>query len=132
MSRSFGFIALILVAGAVMYLYMKNTVGVSPGGEGGKAGPKATIDIVGVKNDLNAIAQGERRYWAANSKYASIDDLRADGDISMPKNSRGPYQYSADYSETTFRITATYTGPPAAGVPHTFTIDQGMNLQEGP
>src|SRR5438309_7396835 len=82
MSRSFGFIALILVAGAVMYLYMKNTVGVSPGGEGGKAGPKATIDIVGVKNDLNAIAQGERRYWATNSKYASIDDLRADGDIS--------------------------------------------------
>ena len=129
MGRSFGFIALILVAAAVAYLYMRNTVAVSPAGT---AAPQTTIELAGVKNDLNAIAQGERRYWAANSKYASIDDLRADGDISMPKNSRGPYQYSADYSETTFRITATYTGPPAAGVPHTFTIDQGMNLQEGP
>src|SRR4051795_9388741 len=97
MSRSFGFIALILVAGAVMYLYMKNTVAVSPS-EDGKAGPRATIDIVGVKNDLNAIAQGERRYWASNSKYVSIDDLRADGDISLAANGRGAY--------STVRITA--------------------------
>lgn len=131
MSRSFGFIALILVAGAVMYLYMKNTVGVSPEGES-KAGPKATIDIVGVKNDLNAIAQGERRYWATNSKYVSIDDLRSDGDISMPSNGRGPYQYSAEYSENAFRITATYQGIPAPGVPHSFNIDQNMEIREGP
>jgi len=131
MSRSFGFIALILVAGAVMYLYMKNTVAVSPGTDG-KATPQATIDIVGVKNDLNAIAQGERRYWATNSKYVSIDDLRADGDISMPANGRGPYQNSADYSENAFRITATYQGIPVPGVPHSFNIDQNMDLREGP
>jgi hypothetical protein len=131
MSRSFGFIALILVAGAVMYLYMKNTVAVSPEGES-KAGPKATIDIVGVKNDLNAIAQGERRYWATNSKYVSIDDLRADGDISMPSNGRGAYQYSADYSENAFRITATYEGIPVPGVPHSMNIDQNMEIREGP
>src|SRR3954465_7674161 len=131
MSRSFGFIALILVAGAVMYLYMKNTVAVSPEGES-KAGPKATIDIVGVKNDLNAIAQGERRYWASNSKYVSIDDLRANGDISMPSNGRGQYEYSAVYSDNNFRITATYTGAPASGVPHSLNIDENMNLREGP
>ena len=131
MSRSFGFIALLVVAGVVAYLYMKNTVAVSPG-EDGKATPRATIDIAGVKNDLNAIAQGERRYWATNSKYVSIDDLRANGDISLPSNGRGAFQYSADYGDNAFRITATYTGPPAVGVPHTFTIDQDMNLQEGP
>jgi hypothetical protein len=131
MSRSFGFIALILVAGIVTYLYMKNTVGVSPDGES-KAGPRATIDIVGVKNDLNAIAQGERRYWATNSKYVSIDDLRADGDISMPSNGRGPYQYTADYSENSFRITATYQGVPVAGVPHSFNINENMEIREGP
>ena len=129
MSRAFGFVALIIVAGVVAYLYMRSTVAVSPGGT---AAPQATIELAGVKNDLNAIAQGERRYWASNSKYVSIDDLRSNGDISMPRNSRGPYEYSADYTENTFRITATYTGPPAAGVPHTFTIDQDMNLQEGP
>jgi hypothetical protein len=131
MSRSFGFIALLLVTGIVGYLYMKNTVAVSPS-EDGKAGPRATIDIVGVKNDLNAIAQGERRYWASNSKYVSIDDLRADGDISLAANGRGAYQYSADYSENAFRITATYQGPPLAGVPHSFNIDQNMEIREGP
>jgi len=131
MSRSFGFIALILVAGAVMYLYMKNTVAVSPGADG-KATPRATIDLAGVKNDLNAIAQAERRYWATNSKYVSIDDLRANGDISMPSNRRGPYQYSADYSENAFRITATYEGNPAAGVPHSLNINENMEIREGP
>jgi hypothetical protein len=128
MSRSFGFIALILVAGIVMYLYMRNTVAVSPAGT---AAPQTTIELAGVKNDLIAIAQGERRYWATNSKYVSIDDLRASGDISMPKNSRGPYEYSADYGDNSFRITAIYNGPPTAGVPHTFTIDESMNLREG-
>jgi len=128
MSKSFGFIALILVAGIVMYLYMRNTVAVSPAGT---AAPQTTIELAGVKNDLIAIAQGERRYWATNSKYASIDDLCASGDISMPKNSRGPYEYSADYNENSFRITATYNGPPTPGVPHTFTIDENMNLREG-
>jgi hypothetical protein len=129
MSRAFGFVALIIVAGVVAYLYMRSTVAVSPAGT---AAPQTTIELAGVKNDLNAIAQGERRYWASNSKYVSIDDLRSNGDISMARNSRGPYEYSIDYTENTFRITATYTGPAAAGVPHTFTIDQEMNLQEGP
>jgi uncharacterized protein (UPF0333 family) len=131
MSKSFGFIALILVAGIVMYLYMKNTVAVSPGA-GGKATPQATIDIVGVKNDLNAIAQAERRYWATNSKYVSIDDLRTNGDISMQSNARGSYQYSADYSDNAFRITATYSGEPIAGIPHSLNIDQNMEIREGP
>jgi hypothetical protein len=131
MSRSFGFIALILTAGIVMYLYMKNTVGVSPGADG-KATPQATIDIVGVKNDLNAIAQAERRYWATNSKYVSIDDLRTNGDISMQSNARGSYEYSADYSDNAFRITATYSGEPIAGIPHSLNIDQNMEIREGP
>ena len=131
MSRSFGFIALILVAGVVTYLYMKNTVAVSPG-ENPQATPKATIDITGVKNDLNAIAQAERRYWATNSKYVSIDDLRSNGDISMPANGRGAYQYTSDYSDNAFRITATYQGIPVAGVPHSLSIDQEMTIREGP
>jgi hypothetical protein len=131
MSRSFGFIALILTAGIVMYLYMKNTVAVSPGADG-KATPQATIDIVGVKNDLNAIAQAERRYWATNSKYVSIDDLRTNGDISMQSNARGSYEYSADYSDNAFRITATYSGEPIAGIPHSLNIDQNMEIREGP
>jgi hypothetical protein len=129
MSRAFGFIALIVVAGVVAYLYMRNTVAVSPAGT---AAPQTTIELAGVKNDLNAMAQGERRYWVANSKYGSIDDLRSNGDISMAKNSRGPFEYSADYSDNTFRITATYNGPPESGAPHSMSIDQTMVISEGP
>ena len=131
MSKSFGFISLILVVGIVMYLYMRNTIAVTPGVDG-KTTPQATIDITGVKNDLNAIAQAERRYWATNSKYVSIDDLRSNGDISMQKNGRGQYEYSAVYSDNNFRIVATYNGEPVSGVPHSLSIDESMNLREGP
>ena len=131
MSKSVGLITLVVVAGIVMYLYMRSTVAVSPGADG-TAAPQATIELAGVRNDLTAIAQAERRYWVTNSKYASIDELRTNGDISMPKNGRGPYQYSADYSDNDFRITATYNGPPSPGVPKTFTIDETMNLREAP
>jgi hypothetical protein len=114
-----------------MYLYMKNTVAVSPGTDG-KATPQATIDITGVKNDLNAIAQAERRYWATNSKYVSIDDLRSNGDISMAKNGRGQYEYSAVFGDNNFRIVATFNGEPVSGVPHSLSIDESMVLREGP
>ena len=67
-----------------------------------------------------------------------LDDLPftkealVNGDISMAKNGRGQYEYSAVYSDNNFRITATYMGVPASGVPHSLNIDENMNLREGP
>ncbi len=83
-----------------------------------------------MKNDLNALASAERRHFATDGKYVSIDELRSNGDISMPSNNRGPYSYSIETSDQGFRITATYSGPPNAGVPHTLSIDETMTMKQ--
>lgn len=127
MSRSLGFIGLLIVLGIGAYLYIRQTQSVTPGGSA--ATPRSTIDVAGVKNDLIALANAERRHFAAEGKYVSIDELRSSGDISMPSNSRGPYSYSAETSDSGFRITATYSGPPDAGVPRSLSIDETMQVK---
>ena len=131
MSRTLGFVGLLIVLGIGAYIYMRQTQAVTPGGggAGSTATPRSTIDVVGVKNDLNALANAERRHFAAEGKYVSIDELRSNGDVSMQTNERGPYSYSAETSDTGFRITATYSGPPNAGVPRALSIDETMQLK---
>src|SRR5438105_2836377 len=122
MGRALGFISLLIVMAVVVYLYMKNTVAVAPGAETGAASPRAIIDTTGVKNDLIAMAQAERRYFATNSKYASLDELKSNGDMSVSPGGRANYSYDATYSDTDFHITATYHGPEANNVPKTMSI----------
>ena len=130
MSRALGFIGLLIVLGVGAYIYMKQTQAVTPGGgAGGTATPRSTIDVVGVKNDLIALASAERRHFAADGKYVSIDELRSNGDISMSTNHRGPYSYSAETTDSGFHITASYSGPPNTDVPHTLSIDETMQIK---
>ena len=131
MSRALGFIGLLIVLGIGAYIYMRQTQAVTPGGggAGSTATPRSTIDVVGVKNDLIALANAERRHFAAEGKYVSIDELRSNGDISMQSNQRGPYSYSGETSDNGFRIVATYSGPPNAGVPRTLSIDETMQMK---
>lgn len=130
MSRALGFIGLLVVLGIGAYVYMRQAQSVTPGGgAGGAATPSSTIDVLGVKNDLIALASAERRHFASEGKYVSIDELRSNGDISMPTNHRGPYEYSAETTESGFRITATYSGAPAQGVPQTLSIDETMQVK---
>ena len=53
MGRALGFIGVLLALAIGGYIYMQQTKAVSPSG----ATPKSTADVVGVKNDLLAIAQ---------------------------------------------------------------------------
>ncbi len=113
---------LIVVVGAGLYLYMKNVESVTPGG----TSPRTTIDATGVQNDLLAIANAERRYWATNSKYASLDELRTNGDIPVP--SRAGFAYSSEVTDAGFRIIATYSGPDPKAPKH-ISIDETMSLK---
>ena len=47
----------------------------------------------------------------------------------MQSNQRGPYSYSGETSDNGFRIVATYSGPPNAGVPRTLSIDETMQMK---
>ncbi len=129
MGRTLGFVGLLIVAAAGLYIYSKQASSMSPAGNAA-ASPRATIDLVGVKNDLLVIAQTERGEFALNGKYASLDQLRSSGALKMNATGRGPYQYSTEVSDTSFRVVATYTGEPQAGLPRTLSIDETMQIKQ--
>lgn len=125
MGRVFGFVGLLIVLGAGMYIYKQQVVATSaPGGT--TANPKMTIDVTGVRNDLVAIASAERRRYASDGKYVDISDLISNGDISMQAPSRGPFSYSSSVSDTGFKITATYSGDDPNV--KSMSIDQTMQI----
>ena len=119
MSRSIGFLMVLIVAAVGGYLYTKQANSVIAVG----SNPQTTIDVTAVRNDLLGIANAERRYFASNGKYASLDELRTGGDISIP--ARANYSYSAQTSETGFKIVAVYSGPDPKA-PKRMAVDETM------
>jgi hypothetical protein len=97
----------------------------------GGAQPTRTVDIVGVKNDLLAIAQAERVYQAEHSSYATIDQLTSSGALSMQKSGRDGFTYSAEASPSSFRVVATC---PAAATPgcSNYAVDETMEVRSIP
>jgi len=122
MGRIWGFVALLIVVAIGLYLYSKNMTSLAPGG----AAPTTIVDVTGVNNDLLAMANAERRYWATNAKYASLDDLQSNGDIQIPK--RPAYPYSSEVSDSGFKIIATYSGADPRAPAH-ISIDETMALK---
>jgi hypothetical protein len=127
MGRAFGFVTLIIVVAAGAYIYMRQTQSVMSPGAGS---PTSTVDLMGVRSDLLAIAQAERSHAALQGSYVSIATLRSQGELAMQRDNRGPYNYSAEISDSGFRIVATYSGPESAGVPKTLSIDQTMQMTQ--
>src|ERR1700730_13750895 len=95
------------------------------------------ISVVGVKNDLVAIAQAERMYFVQNGSYTDLPTLASSGTMNVTRPSRDGYTYSVVPSGNTFTVTATYTPPPVENPAHvtpphfpTFTIDQTMEVHQ--
>ena len=128
MGRAMGFIGLLVVMAAGMYIYSRQATAVSPDGSA-QAGPRATIDLVGVKNDLLSIAKAERSHFALDGKYISLDELISSGELSMATPGRGPYRYSTETTSSGFRAIATNGGPPTPGLPQTISVDETMAVK---
>jgi hypothetical protein len=126
MGRAFGFISLIIVVSVGAYIYMHQTQSVM---SAGTSNPTETVDLIGVRNDLLAIAQAERSHAATQGSYVSIEALRSQGDLTMTRDNRGPYNYSAELGDSSFRIVATYAGPDP-GMPRTISVDQSMQVSQ--
>jgi hypothetical protein len=129
-----GLVGLLVTAAIGLGFYIYTLRQAAPG-----PGMVATqnISVVGVKNDLAAIAQAERMYFTQNGSYADLPTLTSTGTMNITRTSRDGYTYSAEPSGNNFTVTATYTAPPVdnpAGVapPHfpTFTIDQTMEVHQ--
>jgi len=126
MSRVFGFLSLVIVLGIGMYIYSRQEQNSSAAA--GANNPQAAITITGVKSDLISIASAERRYFASEAKYASLDDLLSSNYISVARQ-RPPYSYSIEISSGGFRVVATRSGANTAGTPAQLSVDQDMEFQ---
>lgn len=124
MGRLFGLITVGIVVGIGAYIYMRQAQSATLPGA---SNPTETVDFVGVRHDLMAIARAERTHNSLRGGYASLAELRSSGDLSMGSDNRGPYTYSVETSSFGFRVIATYSGP-ASG--RNITLDQDMHFSE--
>ena len=121
----------LLAALAIGYFVYRAYVGQTlPKSEGGGS-PIQAISATGVKNDLIAIAQAQRSYFAEHGSYASLDTLASSGALTMTRTERDGYTYSAEASGSGFIVTARYSGP-IAPPPPAYSIDQSMEVRAGP
>lgn len=125
MARLFGFISILIVVAVGMYIYSKQVQ--SSSAPAGVNNPKAAINVTGVKSDLVGIAQAERRYFATEGKYGSLDELVSNSYIAV--RSRPPYTYEIQTSDSGFRVVATRSGEDASGAPSQMSVDENMSFE---
>jgi hypothetical protein len=94
----------------------------------GTGSPVQTIDVVGVKNDLIAIAQAERAYQAEHGTYAAFDELTSSGALTMRKPSRDGYTYEVETTADSFRVVAQCPVATAPGCTN-YSVDQTMEVR---
>jgi len=118
------FLVLLIVFGAykLFFAQLQST---------GSAAPQRTVDVVGVKNDLIAIAQAERIYQAEHSAYGTLDQLTSSGAMSMAKSGRDGYTYDAEASGNSFRVVAHCPATTNPGCSN-YQIDETMDVRTLP
>jgi hypothetical protein len=126
MGRLFGFLGVVIVLAIGMYVYSKQVQ--SSSAPAGANNPKAAINITGVRSDLISIATAERRYFASEGQYASLDQLISTNYITVARQ-RPPYTYEVQTSSSGFRVVATRCGDDTSGTPAQLSVDENMEFQ---
>jgi hypothetical protein len=93
--------------------------------------PVQTISVVGVKNDLLAIAQAERAYQAEHGTYGSLEELKSAGAMTILKDGRDGYAYEVESSSAGFRVLAKCAPATNPGCTN-WAVDQSMEVQPVP
>jgi hypothetical protein len=122
----FGFLSVVIVLGVGMYIYSRQAE--SSSAQTGANNPRAAINITAVRSDLISIATTERRYYATEGKYASLDELISSNYITIA-HQRPPYTYEIQISSSGFRAVASRSGDDASGTPAQLSVDENMDFQ---
>ena len=126
MGRVFGFLSVVIVMAIGMYVYSRQAQ--SSSAAAGANSPKAAINITGVRSDLISIATSERRYFASEGRYASLDELISANYITVSRQ-RPPYTYEVQTSSSGFRVVAIRSGDDTSGTPAKLSVDENMEFQ---
>ena len=131
MKAVIGLLSIVVSVGiglGVYYMYLKQATPAVAGSVATQA-----ISTTGVEMDLNAIAQGERMYFAQNGSYGTMDQLTSSGAMSMTRTGRDGYSYTIDASAGGFTVVAKWSPQtPEQQVLHypTFSVDQTYQIHE--
>jgi hypothetical protein len=123
MRGTFGLLAMVIAMAIGVFIYSRQAQSVS--GLAPNANPQATVNVIGVKNDLIAIANAERAFNAEQGRYASLDELTSGKYMSI-RGARDPYTYGVDITGGSFRVTADTSAP---GAPPHLWVDDSMVVQ---
>jgi hypothetical protein len=125
MGRVIGLLVVVVIVALSYKLYFSHLQSTGTGS------PAHAINVVGVKNDLIAIAQAERAYQAEHGSYASFDQLTSGGALTMIKSGRDGYTYDVETSTDGFRATAHCPASSSPGCSN-WSVDQTMEVQPAP
>jgi hypothetical protein len=126
MGRLLGLLGVVISLAIGMYIYSRQME--SSSATAGANNPKAAINITGVRSDLISIASAERRYFASEGKYASLDELVSTNYITVARQ-RPPYTYEVRTSSSGFRVVAIRSGDNGTGTPAELSVDENMDFQ---
>src|SRR5258707_8948949 len=126
MGRLVGFVSVVIVLAIGMYIYSRQLQ--SSSAPAGANTPKAAINITGVRSDLISIATAERRYFASEGKYVSLDELISTNYLTIARQ-RPPYSYEDQISSGGFHVVAIRSGDNTAGTPAQLSVDENMEFQ---
>jgi len=121
--RVFGFLGVIVVLCAGLYVYQRSASDMADGGS-----PQEQIDTVAIRQRLLTIAQTERQYQASNGKYATLEQLAGENLLPGGTEQRG-YTFTASVTSSGFTITAAPAGDDKADWP-TLEITEAMQVTE--
>ena len=92
--------------------------------------PRPLADMGDVKSDLFVFARAERAFYASSGRYASMDELRSRGLLTLPPEVRWPYFYSVHTpTPDRFVIVAMAKGP-FGSRPIALSIDDNFNMRQ--
>jgi hypothetical protein len=123
MGRLFGFVGTVATLAIGMYIYSLQIKAMGPTAASGN--PVEAATIVGVKNDLLAIANAERGYIGVEGRYDSLEELTSGNYVTI-QHERPPYIYDVEVSPGSFRATATRT---TKGAPAQVWVTETMEVQ---
>jgi hypothetical protein len=117
------------MACAGMYVMYMHSSALHPGGSAFGAITDTTVKV-----QLVNIAEAERDYYALNSSYASMDELKTAGALKLKEPDPTGYTYTVETSPSGFIATGKHIdskgGKPSPDFP-TLSIDESMKVHDG-
>jgi len=92
--------------------------------------PRPLADLGAVKSDLFVFARAERAFYASSGRYASMEELRSKGLLSLPPDVRWPYFYSIHTTAPDRCWIVAMAEAPSGSRPIAVMIDDNFNMRQ--